>query len=134
MTLLELIYNKPELILEDASKCLVRAHLPHYDMYRKEEIGKNLASFLLALTKCIEDNSPDEMIRYMDLITDERFASGFEAEELQVAINIFEESLWKSINKYVDEDKQYAAMKQVCCIIGKAKQEVLDDYAMLIKC
>ncbi len=134
MTFLELIYNKPELILLDAANNLVRAHLPHYDLYRKEEITKNLSSFLLAITKCIEENSPDEMIKYMHLITDERFAMGFEADELQIAINIFEESLWKAIYKNVDEDKQYAAMKQVCCILGKAKQEVLDDYAMLSKC
>lgn len=134
MTFLDLIYYKPELVLNDATDNLVRAHLPHYDLYRKDEITKNLSNFLLSLTKCIENNSPDEMINYMKLITDERYAEGFEAEELQIAINIFEESLWKAIYKNVDDDKQYSAMKQVCCILSKAKQEVLDDYAMLSKC
>lgn len=134
MTLLELIYNKPELIVNESTKNLMRVNLPHYSKFRKEEIEKNFSNLLLAFTKCIENNSADEMISYMNLILNERFAKGFQIEEVEIALNIFEESIWKNIYKNVDEDKQYSAMRLALCILSKAKEELLNDYAMMSKC
>jgi hypothetical protein len=131
MTLLELIYNKPELILQESTSALMRVQLPHYSKFRVEEIHKKYSNLLLALTKCIENNKCDDMISYMDLISDERFASGFEAEEVQIALNIFEEALWKNIQKYVDPNNHYSAKKLVTSVIDKAKEELLDEYVTL---
>ncbi len=134
MNLLELIYNKPELVINDSTSNLMGVNLPHYNKFRKEDIEKNFSNLLLAFTKCIENNSADEMISYMDLILNERFAKGFQIEEVEIALNIFEESIWKNIYKNVDEDKQYSAMKLALCILSKAKEELLNDYAMMSKC
>lgn len=134
MTLLELIYNKPELIVKESTKNLMRVNLPHYNKFKKEDLEKNFSNLLLAFTKCIENNSADEMISYMNLILNERFAKGFQIEEVEIALNIFEESIWKNIYKNVDEDKQYSAMKLALCILSKAKEELLNDYAMMSKC
>lgn len=131
MTLLELIYNKPELILQESTNALMRVQLPHYSKFRVEEIHKKYSNLLLALTKCVENKKCDDMLSYMDLISDERFASGFEAEEIQIALNIFEEALWKNIQKYVDPQNHYSAKKQVTGIIDKAKEELLDEYVTL---
>ena len=131
MTLLELIYNKPELILQESTNALMRVQLPHYSKFRVEEINKKYSNLLLALAKCIENKKCDDMISYMDLISDERFASGFEAEEVQIALNIFEEALWKNIQKYVDPQNHYSAKKQVTGIIDKAKEELLDEFVTL---
>ncbi len=73
------------------------------------------------------------MISYMDLISDERFASGFEAEEIQIALNIFEEALWKNIQRYVDPVIHYSSKKMVTSIIDKAKEELLNDFVTLKK-
>ena len=54
MTLLEFIYNKPELILQEATNSLMRVQLPHYSKFRLDEIKKKYSNLLLALTKCIE--------------------------------------------------------------------------------
>jgi hypothetical protein len=133
MTLLELIYNKPELILQESTNSLMRVQLPHYSKFRLEEIHKKYSNLLLALTKCIETQTCDDMIGYMDLISDERFASGFEVEEIQIALNIFEEALWKNIRKYVDPQVHYASKKMVTTIIDKAKEELLNEYVTLSK-
>ena len=123
MTLLELIYNKPELIIQEATNALMRVQLPHYSKFRLEEIQKKYSNLLLALTKCIETQSCHDMIGYMDLISDERFASGFEVEE----------ALWKNIRKYVDPQVHYASKKMVTTIIDKAKEELLNEYVTLSK-
>ncbi|MBE2219391.1 MAG: hypothetical protein IAE90_14360 [Ignavibacteria bacterium] len=133
MTLLELIYGKPELILQEATNNLMRVQLPHYSKFRREEIHKKYSSLLLALTKCIETKKCDDMISYMDLITDERFVSGFEEEEIQIALNIFEEAFWKNIRSHVDERSHFEAKKTITTIIDKAKEAMLEDYVTLKK-
>ncbi|HMQ78969.1 MAG TPA: hypothetical protein PKE39_13980 [Ignavibacteria bacterium] len=133
MTLLELIYNKPELILQESTNALMRVQLPHYSKFRLEEIQKKYSNLLQALAKCIETQKCDDMIGYMDLISDERFASGFEVEEIQIALNIFEEALWKNIKKYVDPKIHYTSKKMVTTIIDKAKEELLNEYVTLSK-
>lgn len=133
MTFLELIYNKPELILQEATTALMRVQLPHYSKFRREEIHKKYSNLLLALTKCVETQKCDDMISYMDLISDERFASGFEEEEIQIALNIFEEALWKNIKKYMDANSQYASKKMVTTIVDKAKEVLLEEYVTLSK-
>ena len=133
MTLLELLYNKPEQILADSTNSLVRAHLPHYENFLKTDIHDRFLNLLHSLTRCVENNSCSSMKEYMDKLSDERFSMGFEHTEVQMAINMFEESLWKNITEFVDEDKQFAAMKLVTCILSKAKEELVSEYAMLIK-
>ncbi|HMT10132.1 MAG TPA: hypothetical protein PKA39_00750 [Ignavibacteria bacterium] len=133
MTLLELIYEKPDLILQEATNNLMRVQLPHYSKFRREDIYKKYSSLLLALAKCIETQKCDDMISYMDLITDERFVSGFEEEEIQIALNIFEEALWKNIKTHVDEKNHFIAKKSVTNVIDKAKEVMLEEYITLKK-
>ncbi|MFI5211978.1 MAG: hypothetical protein ACHQIH_03775 [Ignavibacteria bacterium] len=133
MTLLELCYNKPDRILLDSTTCLVRAHLPHYKQLSGEVIRFRLLKLFQALVKSIEVNSCDAMVTFMDKVSDERFEVGFELNEVQTAINILEESLWKMISEFVDDDKKTNAMKQVSCLLGKAKEELANEYAMLSK-
>lgn len=133
MTLLELLYNKPEQILLEATNSLVRAHLPHYEKFKESDINERFKKLLVSITKCVEKNSCDELNSYMDKLSDERFSMGFEPTEVQVALNIFEEALWKNIDEKVDEDKHVSAMKLITSIVGKAKQEMLGEYAMLEK-
>ncbi len=133
MTLLELLYYKPDQILLEATNSLVRAHLPHYEKFKDSDINERFKKLLVSITKCVEKNSCDELNSYMDKLSDERFSMGFEPTEVQVALNIFEEALWKNIDEKVDEDKQVAAMKLITNIVGKAKQEMLGEYAMLEK-
>ena len=131
MTLLELLYNNPDLILEDAANSLQRAQLPHYKNFSETDIIANFKKLLQYITKCVEKNSCNELVPYVDKLSDERFSMGFEPTEVQIAINILEESMWKNIGELVDKDKQVSAMKLITCIISKAKQEMIGEYAML---
>ncbi len=131
MTLLDLLYNKPDQVLLDATNSLLRAHLPHYEKFKESDINERYKKLLISITKCVEKNSCNELASYMDKLSDERFSMGFEPTEVQVAINIFEEALWKNISDLVDGDKQISAMKLITGIISRAKQEMLGEYAIL---
>lgn len=133
MTLLQMIYNNPEPIILESTNSLIRAHLPHYEKLRNDYIRERYSNLLLALTNCIESNSSGDMLSFVDNISNERFSMGFEPHEVQMALNIFEEVLWKNICKYVDEEKQFMAMELVTGILSKAKEELVSEYAMLSK-
>jgi hypothetical protein len=133
MTLLELLYNKPDLILLDSTDNLVRAQLQHYKQLNPEKIRSRFLRLFQAVEKCVEVNSCTEIINFMEKVSDERFDSGYEIHEVQTAINILEESLWRKISDFVDGDKQVAAMKLVTCILAKAKEELASEYALLSK-
>lgn len=131
MTLLDLLYNKPEQVLLDATNSLLRAHLPHYEKFKESDINTRYKKLLVSVTNCVEKNSCNDLASYMDKLSDERFSMGFEPTEVQVAINIFEEALWKNISELVDGDKQISAMKLITGILSRAKQEMLGEYAIL---
>jgi hypothetical protein len=133
MTLIELLHQKPDLILLDSTDNLVRSNLTHYKKLNPENIRLRLMHLFQTLITCVETGSCGEMVKFMDKVSEERFESGFEIHEVQTAINILEESLWRNIGKFVDNDKQVNAMKEVTCILSKAKDEMANEYAMLSK-
>ena len=133
MTLIELLHNKPDMILLDSTDNLVRSDLEHYKKLNPENIRIRLMKLFHALIACVEAASCDKMIKHMEKVSEERFESGFEINEVETAINILEESLWRQIGKFVDSDKQVSAMKQVTCILSKAKDELANEYALLSK-
>ena len=131
MTLLELCYNKPDLILLDSTNSLVRAQLQHYKHLTPEKLRFRLLRLFQALVKSLEANSCDSMTHFMEQVSDERYESGYELQEVQTAINIMEECFWKKISEFVFADQQIAAMKQVTCILSKAKETLVNEYALL---
>ncbi|HAX49252.1 MAG TPA: hypothetical protein PK605_08125 [Ignavibacteria bacterium] len=131
MTLLELLYDKSDRILRDAANSLIRADLPHYKKFKDSDIKARYKKLLYSVTICAEKNSCSELSSYMNHLSDERFSMGFEPTEVQAAINILEEALWKNIYELVDGDKQNSAMKQITEIMGRAKLELIGEYAML---
>ncbi len=133
MKLIELLHQKPDLILLDSTDNLVRSNLKHYKKLNPENIRIRLNHLFQTLVTCVETGSCNEMVTFMDKVSDERFESGFEIHEVQTAINILEESLWRNIGKFVDNDKQVNAMKEVTGILSKAKEEMANEYAMLSK-
>lgn len=133
MTLLEMLYNKPDLILLDALDSLSKIHLIHYDNLKPQLIRFRLSKLLEALVKCVESSSMDEMTNFISKISDERYELGFELYEVQTVINILEESLWKKIQIFIDEDKQISAMKQVSDILSQAKERLVNEYANISK-
>jgi hypothetical protein len=133
MTLLEMLYNKPDLILLDALESLEKIHLIHYGNLKPELIRFRLSKLLEAFVKSVETSSIDEMTNFISKISDERYELGFELYEVQTVINILEESLWKKILIFVDEDKQISAMKQVSDILSKGKERLVNEYANISK-
>jgi len=133
MILLELCYNKPDLILLDSTNSLLRAQLPHYKQIIPDQLIIRYQHLFDALVNCIESNKFDAMNKFMEKVAAERFEAGYELSEVQFAVNTLEESMWKKISEMVDQDKQINALKEVSYLLCKSKQKLLSEYALLSK-
>ena len=133
MTLLELCYYKRDQILQDSVNTLEKALLKHYKLLTTEQIKFKMLNLFHMLVKSIEINSSNEMMEYIEKVSDIRHESGYELQEVQTAINILEECMWENINKFVDEDLQISGIKQVTRLLSKAKEELADEYSLLRK-
>lgn len=133
MTLLELCYNKPELILLESTETLTEWQLKHYKDVSPDNLVARFQRLFDAVVKCIETNRNDEMIKFMESVAAARYESGYELNEVQIAINTLEEVMWRKIYEFVDSDKQINAMKEVSRITCNAKQRILNEYALLSK-
>ncbi|HJY65071.1 MAG TPA: hypothetical protein VJ455_13015 [Ignavibacteria bacterium] len=133
MTLLELCYNKPDLILLDSTNSLLRAGLPHYKDIDPDKLKLRFQRLFDSLVNCIESNKFDALHKFMETVSHERYEAGYELNEVQIAINTLEESMWRKTCEFVDSDKQINGMKEVSYLLCKAKQKLLSEYALLSK-
>jgi hypothetical protein len=133
MTLLELLKNKPDVILLDATDSLVKSQLEHYKQLSPERLRYRMANLFEATVLCTEEGKNDKIIQFIEKIGEERFESGYKLHEVQAAINMLEECLWKKIVDYVKVDQQKDALVRVNNILNKAKEVLVSAYVAFEK-
>jgi len=133
MTLLELLKNKPDIILLDATDSLVRTQLEHYKQLSPERLRYRMANLFEATVRCVEEEKNDKIVKFIEKVGEERFESGYKLHEVQAAINILEECLWKKIVDYVKVDRQTEALVKVNEILNNAKEVLASTYVAFKK-
>ena len=128
MTFLELLKTNPDKILFDATEFLVRSDLEHYNKLNPERVRARLARLYFITRECVELNSNDSIKKYMEDIGKERFESGYELYEVQTAINILEECLWKNIIERVNKNEHLSSLLRSHEIMCAAKGALAKSY------
>ena len=83
------------------------------------------------LVQCIQDNDLIPMVNYAENLAKERFASGFDLQEVQVAFNVLEESLWKQLIKACPPAELAKALGLVSTVQGAGKDALAREYVAL---
>ncbi len=90
----------------------------------RERCGTLVAKFLEAV-----EGSPRCFVDYITSIAGTRFGEGFRLEEIQMALNIFEEYAWKiCAHKVEDKDQLLKDLSLVTGIFGTAKDQLALEY------
>jgi len=71
------------------------------------------------------------MIEHAEQIARERYTSGYDLFEVQTAINVIEESLWKRILSSVEPVELAHALGMVNAIFGMSKDVLARTYVSL---
>jgi hypothetical protein len=112
-------------ILSTAASALGRARLAHYDTAPAEE---RLGSLLRVLIASCGARRVDVALSYAECIAVERQSDGVALVELQTAINVLEETLWRVIVRDAPPPVQPAALGMVSTILGAAKDRAACSY------
>ena len=117
-----------EPILLTATERLMRAHLAHYSASGREEGEKRLRVLLQLLAHCCRAHSLDEATQYAESLALERQISGYPLGEVQTAVNVLEEVVWRSITHDVPAQAQGYALGLVSTVLGAVKDRVACTY------
>ena len=131
MDLLELLQRDGEKIVSEAGEALARSSLTHY-AEAGQAIGQERLGRLFELTvQSIGDRNLVPVMDYMATVANDRFHAGYAIREVQIAINVLEESIWNDIVANVPPDELAQALGLVATVLGAAKDALARAYVSL---
>ncbi len=131
MDLQELLTRDGDQIVAEASAALTRSQLAHYSEAGHAVGQERLARLFQLTAQGIADRNLVPVMEYMAEVADDRFHAGYAIREVQIAINVLEESIWNHIVANVPPDELARALGLVSTVLGAAKDSLARAYVSL---
>ena len=131
MDLASFIETNSDSIVTGADIAIARRHLQNYEGSIPGVISARLETLLRLATRSIRERRVDGIEKYMEKITVERFNAGFDLSEVQSAINVLEEAIWKLIMYERSPAEQIEELGLIGTVFGAAKDTLARTYASL---
>ena len=133
MTLIELLEKSGDKVVSEAIEEMQRARLKHYQYGGPETTRNKMDTLYNQITQSVKEKNLIPIVSYIEKIAEARFESGFELQEVQTAINVLEEGIWKQILAELPNEDQPKALALVSSIIGSGKDTLARTYVILSK-
>ncbi len=131
MTVIELLEKRTDKILKEAFESISRSHLEHYEKTDKKHLEERFRNLLQFTIRCLKEKKLMHINEYAEKLGQERFSSGYDLREVQIAINILEEVVWKEIVKEIRPENLAQALGLVSTVLGSAKDTLAQTYVSL---
>lgn len=131
MTLAESLTLKQTEMLDWAESALDRHHLAHYEETDRALRHERLRRLLQLTIEAMASRNLHAILDYIEKVARERFAGGFQLQEVQTAINVLEEALWREIMAECPPAELGEALGLVSTILGAAKDRLGTTYVDL---
>jgi hypothetical protein len=127
----ELFRSWEEDLVDEALTELRHARLQHYVADGEEITRERVTRFIEKAMECFSTRAAEPMVEHAENIARERFAAGYDLFEVQTAINVIEEALWKRILSSIEPDELAHALGMVNAIFGMSKDVLARTYVSL---
>ena len=131
MNLVELLRERADGLVDGAVAELHQARLAHYEAEGIDTTRLRLSKLLSRTLSCLEDHRAEPIVDWADQVGRERFEAGYDLLEVQTAINVLEEALWKRILSSVGPENIAHSLGLVNAIFGMAKDNLARTYVSL---
>jgi hypothetical protein len=121
--------HTPE-ILEQAVDSMKRAHLARYE--KSGEGATRLGVLLELVVLATRERRLAPVLEHAERIANERHAAGYSLGEVQTAINVLEEAIWRAILAKVPPGEQGEALGLVATVLGQTKDKLASTYVSLV--
>jgi hypothetical protein len=127
----ELLRGSADDLVNGAAAELHQARLAHYEAEGVAVLRERLRILLDLTLRCLESRQAEPINDWARRMAHERFAAGYDLLELQTAVNVLEESLWKRILSSIGPEDLAHALGLVNAILGMAKDTLARTYVSL---
>jgi hypothetical protein len=127
----ELFRSWEEDLVNEAVTELHHARLKHYLADGEDVTRERVGRFIECALECFNSRRAEPMVEHAGNIARERFKAGYDLFEVQTAINVIEEALWKRILSSVEPDELAHALGMVNAIFGMSKDVLARTYVSL---
>jgi hypothetical protein len=131
MDLAERLEASSEELVAEATAGLDHARLAHYTKAGPETTRARVEALLSAVTQTLREGSPVAVVAHADTVARERFTAGFGIEEIQVAFNILEETLWRHLVAEAPAPELGTDLGLVGSAVGAGKDQLARSYVEL---
>jgi hypothetical protein len=128
MSLIDLFEQYKDIILLEVTENMERVNLEHYEDDSEEKLRQKMARTYYVFKEAITKESFDPLKNYLERVGEERYASGYELYELQTALNILEECIWKQIDEKLPKKEQLDAFITITKYMSNAKLTLAKIY------
>ncbi len=131
MTLLELLAEEREEILDEAVRGLGRPELKHYASSTATERRERIARLHELAAECMRDRTLVPMVGHAQAVARARHAAGYGLQEVHAAFNVFEEVLWRRVVEALEPSEYPEAFGLVSTVLGAGKEALAVEYVSL---
>ncbi len=122
------IASRRERLLGEAGDAVRRAHLAHYEAVGGQATDERLAELLDIVIGACREHHLDGALSYADTLAERRHDRGYPLSEVQTAINVLEEAVWRSVIADAPPAAQGYALGLVSTVLGAVKDRVACGY------
>jgi hypothetical protein len=131
MTLYQLLQDRMNEILIEATESMVRARAKHYEEAGREHVHQRLKALYVLTMRGVKERNLGPMVAHVENIARERFSSGYDLWEVQTAFNLLEETIWRRILKDLPATEFAEALGLVSTVLGVGKDTLARRYVSL---
>ena len=133
MSLIDLFEYHQDIILLEVTENMERVQLKHYEADSENKLRQKMARTYYVFKEAITKESFDPLKKYLERVGEERYASGYELYELQTALDILEECIWKQIDEKLPKNEQLDAFITITKYMSNAKLTLAKVYVFHTK-
>ena len=131
LELVDLLREKSDDLVSGAVTELHRAHLEHYEEEGLDAASERVAVLFDRTLTCLETGRAEPIIDWAARVGRQRFAAGYDLFEVQTAINVVEEAIWRRVLSSVGPGDLAHALGLAGALLGMAKDKLAREYVSL---
>lgn len=131
MAVEELLVRERSQVLDEAVAALLRSGAIHYEESGDEFTRERLVELFDLVIGALRDRELEQVIRYCEIVAEDRFAAGFGISEIQTAFNVLEEVMWRHVVEGVQPADLPQSIGALSTILGAGKDALARRYVAL---
>jgi hypothetical protein len=121
----EILTQHAEELIDAATQAVLGSRLTHYTSGGHDALRGHIAALYGCLLRCVSAEEAAPMVAHARSIADQRYATGFELQEVQTAINMLESTVWRHLVR------ELPAASGISSILGMGKDALAQSYVAL---